>query len=182
MHDPGSGKIISMQIISMLRLPRMSGRILSLCSALFTAQAFSAVSGDYAPQVWINPGLYSHHFDTGKNYRANNTGAGVEVLIAKHHGLMAGTFINSDRARSHYFAYQWRPWHWQPAEGLGVSAGFIAGAFDGYPHMRNGGWFVAPLPLLALEGKRVGANITVVPNYGNRMHGAVAIQVKLRVW
>ena len=177
MNCPDSGKIMSL-----LWLPRMSGLVLAICVALFTAQAFSAGSGEFAPQVWINPGLYSHHFDSSKNFRANNIGAGVEVLIAKNHGLMVGTFINSDRARSQYIAYQWRPLHWQPAESLGVSAGLVAGAFDGYPRMRNGGWFVAPLPLLALEGKRLGANITVVPRYGDRIHGAVAIQVKLRVW
>ena len=63
-----------------------------------------------------------------------------------------------------------------------MSAGVILGAFDGYPRMRNGGWFVAPLPLLAVEGKRFGANFTIVPNYGNRLHGAVAIQLKMKVW
>ena len=39
-----------------------------------------------------------------------------------------------------------------------------------------------PLPLLAVEGKRFGANFTVVPKYGDRLHGAVAIQLKLKVW
>ena len=177
MNYPGSDRIMSLH-----SLPGLTRLILAICAALFTAQAFSADSGEYAPQVWINPRLYSHHFDSSKNFRANNIGAGVEVLIAKTHGLMAGTFINSDRARSPYIAYQWRPLHWQPAESLDVSAAIVVGAFDGYPRMRDGGWFVAPLPLLAIEGKRLGANITVIASYGNRIHGAVAIQVKLRVW
>ncbi len=142
----------------------------------------SAISAEYSPQVWINPGLYSYHFERNKNFRDNNVGAGVEVLLAKNHGVMAGTFINSDRARSRYVAYQWRPLHWEPFESFSVIAGVVLGAFDGYPRMRNGDWFVAPLPLLAVEGKRFGANFTVVPKYGDRLHGAVAIQLKLKVW
>ncbi len=48
--------------------------------------------------------------------------------------------------------------------------------------MRNGGWFVAPVPVLAIEGKRLGVNLSVIPNYKDRLHGAFAMQVKLRVW
>lgn len=155
--------------------------LLAFSGAVFASHAISA---EYSPQVWINPGLYSYHFDRSKNFRDNNIGAGAEVLFTKDHGVMAGTFINSDRARSHYVAYQWRPLHWETFESFTVSGGVIAGAFDGYPRTRNGGWFLAPLPLLAIEGKRnrFGVNFTIVPNYGNRLHGAVAIQLKLRVW
>jgi hypothetical protein len=153
--------------------------MLACASTSFAGQAFAA---ENTLQVWVNPGIYSYHFNRDKGYRDNNIGAGAEVLVTNEHGVMAGTFINSERARSHYVAYQWRPLHWQPAQGLHVSAGVIAGAFDGYPNMRNGGWFVAPLPLLAVEYRRVGANFTIVPDYGNRLHGAVAIQIKLRVW
>ena len=137
---------------------------------------------DYAPELWVNPGLYSFHFDSSKGYRANNIGVGGEVHITKNHGAVAGTFINSDRARSQYVGYQWRPLHWQPTEGIRVSGNLIIAAFDGYPRMRNGGWFAAALPVVAVEGKRLGANVTIVPNYGNRLHGAVAVQIKLRVW
>ena len=62
--------------------------------------AGNASGAEYSPQVWVNPGIYSYHFDRSKNYRDNNIGVGAEVLITKNHGVMAGTFINSDRARS----------------------------------------------------------------------------------
>jgi hypothetical protein len=152
---------------------------LALCALVFASRALCQ---ENTPRVWINPGMYSYHFDRSAHYRENNIGFGAEAIIAKDHGVMAGTFINSDRARSRYAAYQWRPLHWQPFENIGVSAGLLLGAFDGYPRMRDGGWFVAPLPLLAVEGKRLGANFTIVPNYGNRLHGAVSVQIKLRVW
>jgi hypothetical protein len=95
--------------------------------------------------------------------------------------VIGGTYINSNRARTHYGAYEWRPLHWQIA-GLDVGAGVAVGAFDGYPNYRNGGWFVAPLPLLAIEGTRFGVNLSVIPTIKNRLDGALAIQVKLRVW
>ena len=71
--------------------------------------------------------------------------------------------------------------HWQVA-GLHVSAGVALGAFDGYPNYRNGGWFVAPLPVLAIEGRYFGVNLSVIPTIRDRLDGALAVQFKLRVW
>jgi hypothetical protein len=133
------------------------------------------------PQVWLNPGIYSHHFDSGKGLRNNNIGLGAEVRLTNDHGLMGGTFINSNRQRSHYATYQWRPLHWQWG-GLDLGAAIAVGGFDGYPNYRNGGWFVAPLPMLTVEGRTFGANISVIPTVANRFDGAIAIQLKMRVW
>ncbi len=157
-------------------------RFFVLCPVLFaaTAQAGTAAE-DSLPQVWLNPGIYSQHFDSGKGLRNNNIGFGAEVLLANDHALMAGSFINSNRARTHFGAYQWRPLHWDVA-GFRVGAGIAVGAFDGYPNYRDGGWFVAPLPLLSVEGKTFGANISLIPTIAHRFDGAVAVQVKLRVW
>ena len=131
--------------------------------------------------MWLNPGIFSYHFDRAKDLREDNLGFGAEVVLHDDHSLLAGSIINSDRQRSRYGAYHWRPLHWRVA-GLSVSAGLAVGVFDGYPRYRGGGWFVAPMPLLALEGKRFGANIAIIPTLGNRLNGAVAIQFKLRVW
>lgn len=134
-----------------------------------------------APQVWLNAGTYSYHFNRDKNFRENNTGLGAEVWLGDDHGLMAGTFMNSDDERSHYAAYQWRPLHWQPA-GVHIGAGITLGAFDGYPRYRNGGWFPAALPVVSVEYKRVGVNFFFVPTIPDRLDGAISIQLKLRVW
>jgi len=153
-----------------------------LCSTLFAATAQAdATSNESMPQVWLNPGIYSQHFDSSKGLRNNNIGFGAEVLLADDHELMAGSFINSNRARTHYAAYEWRPLHWQ-FTGFNLSAGIAVGAFDGYPNYHDGGWFVAPLPLLSIEGKTFGANIGLIPTIKNRFDGAIAVQVKLRVW
>ena len=53
---------------------------------------------------------------------------------------------------------------------------------DGYPYMRDGGWYAAALPLIAIEGERLGLNFTVIPTIKNRLHGAITFQFKLRVW
>ena len=65
---------------------------------------------------------------------------------------------------------------------IDVHAGIAVAAFDGYQNVNDGGWFVAPLPLLAVEGRRFGANFTIVPTISDKVHGAVVLQLKLRVW
>jgi hypothetical protein len=132
-------------------------------------------------QIWINPGAYSLHFDRDKNLREDNTGLGAEFTLTEQHSLAAGTFINSNRKRSSYGAYYWRPLRWHSA-GTRVAAGIALGAFDGYPNYRNGAWFPAALPMIAIEGEHLGANIFFVPTIKNRLDGAISIQFKLRVW
>lgn len=156
--------------------------VVLVCAALYAATTQAEAAPEASGlQVWINPGIYSYHFDSSKNLRNNNIGLGAEVLLARDHVLMGGTFINSNDARTHYAAYEWRPLHWQYA-GVDIGAGIAIGAFDGYPNYRNGAWFVAPLPMLAIEGKTFGANISLIPTVANRFDGALAIQVKIRVW
>ena len=168
---------------TLIRAGARRGRaLLMLCCALSaTAARAQAKPEESFPQVWLNPGIYSQHFDSSKGLRNNNIGLGAEVRLASDHALMAGTFINSNRQRSHYATYQWRPLHWQWA-GLNLGAGVAVGGFDGYPNYRNGAWFLAPLPMLAIEGKTFGANISIIPTVANRFDGAIAIQVKMRVW
>ncbi|MDH3318154.1 MAG: hypothetical protein OEO84_00500 [Betaproteobacteria bacterium] len=156
--------------------------LLPSCIAGLVASAHAQmVPAKWSPQVWVNAGAYSVHFDRSKDFREDNIGLGAEVGLAEDHALTAGTFINSERARSRYGAYQWRPLHWRPA-GVNVSAGIALGAFDGYPGFRDGGWFLAALPMLAVEYERVGVNLFIVPTISNRVDGAVSVQFKLRLW
>lgn len=133
------------------------------------------------PNVWINPGFYSWHFDRDANLREDNVGFGVEVVPSAEHALMAGSYANSDWARSHYVGYQWRPLHWSPG-GLDIRGGVAIAAMDGYPRMRDGDWFPVVLPLIYVERNRLGINFTVVPTIEDRLNGAIAMQIKLRVW
>jgi hypothetical protein len=149
-----------------------------ICLACAGPRAWAdAAPAEPWPQVWLNPGFYSYHFDRNADLRENNIGFGAEVVLAKDHALMAGTFINSDRQRSHYGAYELRGLHWQVV-GAEVSAGFALALFDGY---KSGGGFVV-LPILAIEVGRVGMDLSIVPTVPDSVRGAVVFEVKLRVW
>lgn len=164
-----------------MRQRRIAMPFFPLLIACLVPWAGIARADDALPRVWINPGIYSRHFDRDKGFRENNTGIGVEVVVAPDHAVMAGTFINSENRRTRFLGYQWRPLHWQPGASVEVSAGVIAAALDGYRGVNEGGWFVAPLPVVAIEGRYLGVNLSVIPNIENRLHGAVALQFKLRV-
>ncbi len=156
-----------------------SGRGALLCLLLL---ATGGAAADDAPlQVWLNAGIYSWHFDRDLDLRENNSGLGVEVVASRDYVWLAGSIINSERQRTHYAGLQWRPLHWRPT-GLEVSAGLIFAALDGYPRMRDGGWFVTALPVLAVEGERLGLNLSIIPTIRDQVSGAVALQLKLRVW
>jgi len=176
MHTPDFGRadipgIIGSLLLSLLRV------VFLFLAALSIAYAEDAES---SRQVWLNPGFFSWHFDSNKDFRSDNWGVGAEVVFTPDHTVMAGNFINSGGERSNYASYQWRPLHWRPSD-IDVSAGIGLGVVDGYPY-HNGGWFAALFPLLAVEGKRIGANFSVVPTIKDRLHGAMVLQIKLRVW
>jgi hypothetical protein len=133
-------------------------------------------------RVWVNPGFYAYHFSRDKGLRDRNFGLGVEVETSPRYVFMAGSYANSNGPRSHYAGILWRPLEWRGAWGLRIAGGVAVTAIDGYPNYRNGGWFVAPLPLLSIEGERLGLNLALIPTLRNRTDGALALQVKLRVW
>ncbi len=151
------------------------------CLAIPAILASAGARGEEIRTVWVNPGFYSQHFKSSAQFRSNNLGVGAEVALSADHAVMAGSFINSDGMRSQYGAYWWRPLHWKFSQ-AGVHAGIVAAALNGYPNYRNGDWFVAPIPAIAIEGDRVGANVMIVPTIKNRVQGAIAVQIKVRVW
>ena len=132
-------------------------------------------------ELWLNPGVFSHHFDRSKNLREDNIGVGGELMLSADHVIMMGSFINSNRTRSRYAGYEWRPLAWQ-LSGFAIRGGVAVGVFDGYPNYHSGAWFPAALPMVSLESTRVGVNVVLIPTVANRLDGAVALQFKLRVW
>jgi hypothetical protein len=149
-------------------------------AALVLASAASAAAvADDAMKIWVSPGWQSYHFDRSQDFREENYGLGAEVLLTPEHGFVAGTIINSNRERSRYGGYHWRPLRWQPA-GVSVSGGLGLALIDGYPAVRAGGWFPAVLPFLAVEHGPLGANLIFIPNSSNG--SALGLQLKLRVW
>jgi hypothetical protein len=126
--------------------------------------------------LWLNAGFYSAHFDTDKGLRNSNPGFGVEAVINEDWSATAGTFTNSDDARSNYLGAYYQPWHWGS-----YKAGLVGGVFNGYPKAFDGGWFPALLPVATWEGERFGLNIALVPALQNRLYGAVSFQLKVKL-
>ncbi|WP_310614862.1 hypothetical protein [Limnohabitans sp.] len=143
---------------------------------LLLALAVVAAAPAAWADVWVNPGFYSHHFDKSKDLNNNNHGFGVEASISKTYSLTAGVFENSNRATSHYIGAYVMPFQ------MGAfKAGAAVGAFDGYPKMREGGWFPAAIPTMAFEGRRVGLNISYTPKIGDKVSSALSFQVKFNI-
>ena len=168
------------RIIEFVRIPlRAAMAVIATCG--LTIGASGANAQDAYPKVWLNPGFLTYHFDRDIDLREDNWGFGAEMELKANHALMAGTFINSEDERSRYFGYEWRPLHWDVA-GADVSLGVVAAGLDGYPRNKDGGWFAVVLPVLAVQGDRLGFNVTVIPTIEDHVYGAVALQFKLRVW
>jgi hypothetical protein len=146
--------------------------------AIFLGAGGVARAEDNSTKVWLNPGAYTHHFKTG-DYREDNYGVGAELVVAPEHGFLAGNFINSNRERSRYAGYHWRPWQWRPA-GLDIRPGVVVMMIDGYSNTNNGNWFPALFPSVSTEYGIYGVNLTLIPNPRNG--SALALQLKMQVW
>ena len=155
------------------------GALAALCAFAAGAQERPLALTESKPEVWLNAGMLSYHFDRDKHYREFNYGLGAEAIFSADHAALIGTYKNSESHQTHYIGYEYRPLHWQPG-GVKVSAGLAVSFLDGYPMENNGGWFIAPFPVLAVEGKRVGANFILIPNI--KHGGAIAMQLKLKAW
>jgi hypothetical protein len=128
-------------------------------------------------QVWVNAGMVSYHFQQEKNFNNGNWGGGVEYRFNSVASLTAGRFYNSDRAYSNYAGVYYQPLAIGP-----IKVGAVIGGFNGYQSTNNSGWFAAALPALTWEGQWVGANVFIIPTVGDRVHGAISLQLKLKVF
>ncbi len=145
--------------------------------AAWAADGFTAVDPAPKSEVWIDSGFLTYHFNRDKDLNGANGGLGLEYRFRGDLSATAGRFYNSDRAYSNYVGAIWQPVAIGP-----LRLGAVIGAFDGYPHMRNGGWFPALIPAATFEYKRVGVNVGFVPSYKDRLYGGISVQLKLKVF
>ncbi|MGE0099322.1 MAG: hypothetical protein AB7S86_13335 [Hydrogenophaga sp.] len=131
--------------------------------------------GAHKPQIWVNLGGFSRHFDSNKGYNENNLGLGLEYRTSPEIAYMAGAYYNSVRKTTSYAAVNWQPWQLGP-----VRLGAALGVMNGYPSLANGGSFFAALPLATIEGRHFGINFGLIPSIG-KVDGAVIVQFKLRL-
>jgi hypothetical protein len=149
---------------------------LVMISITSNAETFSIIESKPLGELWLNPGFYSYHFQKKKGLNNNDFGLGVDYRYSTVSSVTLGLFNNSDNKTSRYAG-----WYWQPV-GVGpIRFGAVLGALDGYPKMKQGGWFMAVIPTASFEFKNVGANIMFVPSYKDRLYGAISLQLKLRL-
>lgn len=143
---------------------------------MLCAQAHAQDDGKRS-ELWLATGFATHHFQSDKDLNGQNPGGGIEYRFSDVAAVTAGHFYNSDRDRSKYVGVYYQPWTYR-----GVKLGAVIGAFDGYPNMRDGGWFPALIPAATYEYKRVGVNLAVIPTYKNRLHGGISLQLKFKLF
>jgi hypothetical protein len=127
--------------------------------------------------IWISPGFYSVHFDRNAGLRDANPGFGLQGRINPEWSLTGGRFANSNDRYSNYIGGIYTPWSWGR-----VRIGGVIAAFDGYPNMRNGGWFASVIPTIGLYGDRLALNVGIIPELKDRVQGAISFQIMLRVY
>jgi hypothetical protein len=140
------------------------------------ADTFTVIESQPLSELWVNPGFYSYHFQRDKGFDDTNPGVGAEYRFSTVASLTAGRFHNSDRQMSNYAGVYYQPWAIGP-----VRLGAVVGGFNGYPKMRDGGWFLAAIPVISMEYQRVGVNFAIVPTYKERLHGAFSVQLKFKL-
>ena len=157
----------------------LGGAALLVCSA-GEAQGtgpFTRVDSQPLEETWVNAGFYSYHFQRDKVLNDSNPGLGVEYRSSTVTAVTAGRFYNSDRRYSNYAGI-----YYQPFAIGSVRLGAVLGGFNGYPRMRDGGWFLAAIPVASLEYQRFGINLGFVPSYQDRLYGALSVQLRLKVF
>lgn len=128
-------------------------------------------------EFWLNPGFYSYHFQKDIGLNNVNEGLGIEYRYSSVSAVTAGYFRNSDWQTSRYAG-----WYWQPLALGPARIGAVFGVLDGYPRMNNGGGFIAGIPTISVEYKSIGANLMLIPTYEDRLHGALSLQIKLKIF
>jgi hypothetical protein len=174
-------KVKSTRSIWVLALFLLVNGTISICNAQSTNNAsddfIRLIKSENKNQLWINPGMVSYHFQKDQNLNNGNWGAGLEYRFNAVASLTAGRFYNSDRDYSNYAGMYYQPIAIGP-----IKIGAVFGGFNGYPATNNGGWFAAALPALTWEGDWVGANLFIIPTVADHVHGAISLQVKLKIW
>ncbi len=151
--------------------------MLAACGAAQADNPFDVIESKPLSEGWVNAGFYSAHFQSDKGLNNSNPGIGLEYRSSTVTTWTAGRFYNSDRAYSNYAGA-----YYQPISIGRFRLGAVVGGFSGYPKMRDGGWFLAAIPVASIEFDRFGLNIGVVPTYKDRLYGAVSFSLRLKVF
>jgi hypothetical protein len=148
----------------------------ALCPLAHADDVFGRIDPAPVHEFWLDSGFATYHFNRNQDLNGANTGLGAEYRFRGDLAATAGRFYNSDRQYSNYLGAIWQPFAMGP-----VRLGAVVAGFNGYPHMRDGGWFPALIPVATIEYKRVGVNVGFVPSYKDRLYGGISVQLKFKL-
>jgi hypothetical protein len=154
-----------------------SAALASVAAPAHADEWITAIDPAPTSELWLDSGFATLHFDRDKNLNGGNRGLGAEYRFTGTLAATAGRFVNSDRLYSNYAGVIWQPYAIGP-----VRLGAAIAAFDGYPKMRDRGWFPAIIPTFTAEYERVGVNVGVIPSYKDRLYGGISVQLKLKLF
>ena len=83
---------------------------------------FHMIESDGKNEIWINPGMYSEHFQKNQNLNGNNWGIGLEYRFSTVASATIGNYKNSDNGHSSYAGIYYQPFALGPVK-LGVVGG-----------------------------------------------------------
>jgi hypothetical protein len=138
---------------------------------------FSIAKHEAQSELWLNPGMFSYHFDRERSFNSRNIGFGAEYRFSSVASFTVGTYNNSYHESSNYIGAYWQPILLGP-----FKFGAVAGGFNGYSKTNDGGWFPAIVPALTYEGDRFGVNLLMVPSIPDKVAGSLSVQFKLKVF
>ena len=130
-----------------------------------------------AGKIYLSPGMSSYHFDRDAGYNNENWGLGIQVDFQDNYSLNLGRFDNSENDWSNYVTGTWYPIKFRE-----LRVGILGGGFNGYAKERDGGWFLAAMPIINYRKDGWGVNVAAVPSYKNRIHGAFIFQILFAIY
>jgi hypothetical protein len=151
--------------------------MVALCPLARADQLFSKIEAAPRSEFWLDTGFATYHLQQDKDLNGRNPGVGAEYRFSSTAAVTAGHFYNSDRKHSSYAGVIYQPFAIGP-----VRLGAVLGGFNGYPKMRDGGWFPALIPVATIEYKRIGVNLGFIPTYKDRLYGGISVQLKLKLF
>lgn len=132
--------------------------------------AIGAFGKLFAGETWIVATVASYHYNADKDYEQQNYGLGTEHVLSENWRFASGFYRNSNRIDSTYAFLAWTPLRYGMLR-LGLAGGLVSG-YEKEP-------LKVAFPVLAIEGKHLGANITLVPQTKSNA-GAIGLQLKVR--
>ncbi len=126
-----------------------------------------------SPRIWLTLGWLSWHVDRDERKNWLNYGLGLEAEINERWALSAGGYRNTFDETSLYAGALWRFWRDEP-----FSAVVMLGVVNGYRHVNDRGLSPCAFPMIQWNGRKVGANLALVPPSAGKTDGLVALQLK----